>query len=139
MREFGGQGLNCGHAELFTVNGPSPTQTESPGAGHESPATPARLSDIELSRSRLALRVSSPAKISIVITALSARGRGRSGSTHRGVSGRVIKLTLTAHTAGKVIHRFRRRLSTGSYWLELSLITSGKATSKSLSRIVPVR
>lgn len=135
MDETGGQGPNCGHAELFTVSGPSPKPTELSEAGHEAPAMPARLSDVKLSRSLLTLRVSSPTKINVAITSLPAGGRKRHNSARRAAR-RVINLTLTAHTAGKLVHRLRPSLSAGRYLLKLS-IASG-TTPSSVARMISI-
>lgn len=138
MNEGGGQGPNCGHAELFTITGGSPKPTDLTGSlGHTAPPTSAaHVSSIELSRLRLALRVSAAAKLDVIITPVLG---GTQDHAHRAAARQPIKLMLTARAAGLVVHRFRHRLAAGRYHLRLTAIASSAVTETHISRILAIR
>jgi hypothetical protein len=139
MSESGGQGPNCGHAEIFTVAGSPSRPSESTGPSHPSPSTSsvARVSGIELSRSHLKLRISSAAKLDILITpVLDSLLR----HAHHGASGQSqsIKVTLANHTAGLVVYRFRHRLAIGRYHLRLTVVASNAIAESHILRVLSI-
>ncbi len=135
MNEGGGQGPSCGHAEIFTVAGNPSKPSESTGPSHPARLTSsvARVGGIELSRSHLKLRVSSAAKLDILITPVL---RDLQHHTQRGASGQSVKMILTAHAAGLLVHRFRHRLAIGRYHLRLTVVASNAIAETHISRIL---
>ncbi len=137
MNEGGGQGPMCGHAEIFMVAGNPSKPSESTGPSHPSPSTSSatRVSDIQLSRSHLKLRVSSATKLDILITPILD---DRQRHARRGASGQSIKVTVTAHAAGLVVRRFRHRLAIGRYHLHLTAITPNAIAETRISRALSI-
>jgi hypothetical protein len=140
----GGEGPQCGHAELVTIvpgrphavpeDRSQPAEASKPPTAR--PEAMARISALRLTPVRFSLRVSRPAMIHVTITRESADS---AETTPHGRDRRLV-LMLHARRAGLVAHRLQHKLRPGRYTVVVRLSTGSSKPGGSgrLTKIVTV-